>query len=121
MVDGIERVATKGLLTKENYKLWLQEIDLLLSINGVDDYIYEEKIKYIDKRKIKKEDISKHKKVKRRENLYNDIIVTEDMVRADITAKYYLHNSISDDIKVKINFQSISAYQNNESYRKHEH
>jgi len=62
MVDGIERVATKDLLTKENYKLWLQEIDLLLTINGVDDYINEEKIKYIDKSEIIKEDISIFKK-----------------------------------------------------------
>ena len=33
------------------------------------------------------------------------------MVKADIKVKYYLHNSISDDIKVKINFQSLSTYQ----------
>jgi len=62
MVDGIERVATKDLLTKENYKLWLQEIDLLLTINGVDDYINEEKIKYIDKSEIIKKIISIFKK-----------------------------------------------------------
>ena len=58
-------VATKDLLTKENYKLRLQEIDLFLSINWVDDYIYEEKIEFKDKSKIKKkkkkEDISKHR------------------------------------------------------------
>jgi len=47
-------VATKDLLTKENYKLRLQEIDLFLSINWVDDYIYEEKIEFKDKSKIKK-------------------------------------------------------------------
>jgi len=44
MVDGKERVATKDLLTKENYKLWLQEIDLLFiyeCMNGADDYNYE--------------------------------------------------------------------------------
>ena len=29
------------------------------------------------------------------------------MVKADIKVKYYLHNSISDDIKVKINFTHL--------------
>jgi len=54
-------VATKDLLTKENYKLRLQEIDLFLSINWVDDYIYEEKIEFKDKSKIKKK--KKKKKI----------------------------------------------------------
>jgi len=39
------------------------------------------------------------------------------MVKADIKVKYYLHNSISDDIKVKINFQSLSTYQKHKHYK----
>jgi len=33
------------------------------------------------------------------------------MVKTDIKIKYYFHYSISDEIKVKINFQSLSDFQ----------
>jgi len=66
MVGSPEKVETKDLLTKDNYKFWLEEIDLLLSVNGVDDFIYKEKIRSIDKSKIKKENISNYTKVKKK-------------------------------------------------------
>ncbi|KAL6628522.1 hypothetical protein U3516DRAFT_739684 [Neocallimastix sp. 'constans'] len=50
--------------------------------------------------------------IKRREILYYDINVTDDTVKTDIKAKYYLFNNISDDIK---------CLSNNEPYQKHEH
>ncbi|KAG4102079.1 hypothetical protein H8356DRAFT_1421642 [Neocallimastix lanati (nom. inval.)] len=52
-------------------------------------------------RPYKKEDISKYRKIKKKENLYYYISVIKDMVKADIKAKYYLRNSISNDIKLK--------------------
>jgi len=66
MVGSPEKVETKDLLTKDNYKFWLEEIDLLLSVNGVDDFIYKEKIRSIDKNKKKKENISNYTKVKKK-------------------------------------------------------
>jgi len=102
---------TKHLLTSNNYRLWLTDMDLLLVINDVDDYVYEEKVKVIKKNKIAKENLKKYKKVRGCDDLYYEKDVTKEMIKLDSLAKHLINNSISDEIKIKLDFQRSSAYQ----------
>ena len=111
MNNNNQIIATKDLLTRDNYRLWLQEIDLLLTINGVGDYIRKEKIKTVEK--IEASDKTKIDliKVEGKKNFYYTKDVTTEMLVDDAKAKYYLLNSISDNIKIRIDFKSNTAYQ----------
>jgi len=72
-------------------------MNLFLVINDVDEYVYEEKVKTINRLNIKEENINHHIKVRASDNLYyeNNII----------------YNNLSDEMKSKFNFQKSCAYQ----------
>jgi len=49
--------STSNTLTRENYRIWLNEISLLASSNGVREYLHQEKIKTIKKSEISKDEL----------------------------------------------------------------
>jgi len=63
MSEAFLRIATGNILTRENYRIWLKEINLLASPNSVREYLHQEQIKTIHKSQITKEDLKNHIKV----------------------------------------------------------
>jgi len=57
---------TKDLLMANNCRLRSTGLDLLLTIREFDGYVYEKKIKFVEKSKIAKEELKNYIKVERK-------------------------------------------------------
>jgi len=114
-IDLSGAVSTKNMLTANNFKIWEQDITLLLSIHDVEDHIQSDLLETITKEDIAKisgEKVSNYKQVKNSKNLYyKNKDITDDTIKNDKVAKFLLNNSISNDIKIKLNFKECTAYQ----------
>jgi uncharacterized protein YktA (UPF0223 family) len=106
-------VCTKHLLNNNNYRVWLQEMELLLGIHEVDDYVYSEKLPTIKKANQVKTTDTKlvYLPYPHDNDKVYDSSVTKDDIKHDKLAKYLINNSISDEIKVRLDFRKLSAYQ----------
>jgi len=69
MIEEIEDKRTEDLLTANDYRLWLQEIDILVSGKGLEDYLYEQKIELIDEDKMPSHSKELYRKFKERDGL----------------------------------------------------
>ena len=67
------------------------------------------KWKTIQKSQITKEDLKNHIRVIDLDDLYYAKGITNDMVTKYAKAKYYIFNSTSNEMKQKIDFESLSA------------
>jgi len=45
MSEAFSRIATSNILTRENYRIRLKEINLLASTNGVREHLHQEQMK----------------------------------------------------------------------------
>jgi len=102
---------TKILLTSGNYKVWSQQIDLLLSVNGVDEYYHQEKLKKINKDKREKDKESKYIECPFDTTKVYEKDVTSDDINKDKLAKYLLCNSMSEEISSSYDFRRFTAYE----------
>jgi len=92
--------STKVMLTKDNYNIWLPDMEMVLQINGVVEYIDERLLKTIQENEIPENKRSDHiKKVRNSHILYYEEQVTKEMIRKDATAKFLISNSISEEIE----------------------
>ncbi|KAG4088065.1 hypothetical protein H8356DRAFT_1346670 [Neocallimastix lanati (nom. inval.)] len=79
------QVATKTILNRGNFRLRSQEMKLLLNYHRLRKYITKETFKYVKKpntKKLKKE-------------------ISDEQIDSDNETKFYLNNSISEEIKQK--------------------
>jgi len=83
MIKEIEDKRTEDLLTINNYRLWLQEIDILISGKGLEDYLYEQKMELIEEDMIPFQSRKLYRKVKGRDGLRYTFSVTENMIKED--------------------------------------
>jgi len=83
MIKEIEDKRTEDLLTTNNYRLWLQEIDILISGKGLEDYLYEQKMELIEEDMIPFQSRKLYRKVKGRDGLRYTFSVTENMIKED--------------------------------------
>jgi len=116
-------VGTKTLLRGiENYSIWVPDIENVLEMNCLDDYIYEDIIKKVKLVSIPIGDRSKYKRVRGSTRFVYDLNVTDEMLNDEAHAKYILSNSVSDQIKEEINFSAYTCFEIwnilKESYRK---
>lgn len=111
-----EEQGTKDLLDESNFKIWKQEIYLLLKSKGLTDFIYTNKIKKVKSSELSEEDSKPEKK----KNLIPVDGLTETYFEAgtdrkdlekDAKAKRYLMNSINNDLAMNIDFISSTAYE----------
>jgi len=102
--------STKVMLTKDYYNIWLPDMEMILQINGVVEYIDERLLKTIQENEIPKNKRSDHIKVRNSHILYYEEQVTKEMIRKDATAKFLISNSISEEMKAKIDFRRNTAY-----------
>ncbi|OUM63058.1 hypothetical protein PIROE2DRAFT_10467 [Piromyces sp. E2] len=72
-------------MTTEYYQIWSIDMDLILSMKGLDDYIYNEKIKIISKDSTSYS--SKCKKVNGTVGYYYSEGIDDKMIREDYKAK----------------------------------
>ncbi|KAG4093693.1 hypothetical protein H8356DRAFT_1428413 [Neocallimastix lanati (nom. inval.)] len=108
-------VGTKTLLRGiENYSIWVPDIENVLEMNCLDDYIYEDIIKKVKLVSIPIGDRSKYKRVRGSTRFVYDLNVTDEMLMDEAHAKYILSN--------KINFSAYTCFEIwnilKESYRK---
>jgi len=83
---------------------------MVLQINGVVEYIDERLLKTIQENEIPENIRSDHIKVRNSHILYYEEQVTKEMIRRDATAKFLISNSISEEMKAKIDFRRNTAY-----------
>ena len=102
--------STKVMLMKDNYNIWLPDMEMVLQINGVIEYIDKRLLKTLQKDEIPENKRNNHIKVRNTHILYYEEQVTEEMIRKDATAKYLISNSISEEMKTKIDFRRNTAY-----------
>jgi len=108
-ITTINTVVKKKPMTQEYYPVWAQDMDLLLSSNGLDTYIYDENFKIISCQNNDK-NISKYTKIKGTKSHYYNESATDDMIKKDNRTKQYISRNLDDNTKRKINFKTSTAY-----------
>ena len=99
--------STKVMLMKDNYNIQLPDMEMVLKINGVEEYIDERLLKTIPENEIPE---NKRNEVRNTHILYYEEQVTKEMIKKDATAKFLISNSISEEMKAKIDFRRNTAY-----------
>jgi len=108
---GEEDNHTKDLLNKSNFKIWKQQIYLLLKGKNLIDYIYSEKLKKVLEKDLNDDDKNDLQLVDGKTNVYYAKGTKRSTIENDVKAKGYLNNSIENDIAINIDFISSTAFE----------
>jgi len=105
------QVATKTIFNRGNFRLWSKEMKLLLNYHGLKKYITKETFKFVRSYEIPKGEETKYKKVEDPSVYYIKMEITDEQIESDNETKFYFNNSISEEIKQSLNFDTRTAYQ----------
>jgi len=108
-VDAVNNSANKKIVNHKYYPIWATDIHLMLSIYGLEGYIYEERLP-----KIKREDEEYSDECIRvfgAINQYYKKSVNKQMIKNDNKAKWIISNNLDDYNKIKIDFKTKTAYE----------
>jgi len=109
MEDRSFNILSNKKLTVETYPLWASDMDLILTANELDQYIYENNMKKISKNS---ENFESSKGIKiRGTEIYYHKSVTKNMIVGDSKAKRYISMNLENEIKLSIDFKNSSAYE----------
>eukprot|EP00833_Pecoramyces_ruminatium_P004229 jgi/Orpsp1_1/1178261/evm.model.c7180000064607.2 len=103
--------ATKCQLDESNFKLWKQQIYLLLKSHDLIEYIYQEILKKVPGSELTSEQKASAILVDGTIDTYYNVGTKKDQIKKDTKAKNYLMNSISNDIAADIDFVTLTAYE----------
>jgi len=102
---------TKDELTKDNFKVWKQELHLILKRLGLEKYIYQEVLTKIDGSTLGEEEKDNLILVDDTVNTYFKKGTKKDDITKDTKTKEILLNSIGNDLVENIDFISSTAYE----------
>ena len=94
-----------------NFKIWNEELYLLLNQYDLNKYIKEEIIQKIPVSSIKKENINKYTRVEGDKSKVYSLNVDDKKIKNDNLAKTLIMRSICKDYKLKFNFVSSTAFE----------
>jgi len=101
--------STNVVFMKDNYNIWLPDTEMVLQINGVEEYIDERLLKKILENEIPENKRNDHIKVRNTHILHYEKQVTKEMIIKDATSKFLISNSISEEMKTKRDFRRNTA------------
>jgi len=112
-MDEPRSKSTKTILGEGNFnfKVWENELYLLLCEYDLENYIEEEILKKIDITSINKNDLNKHKKVRGDKRKVYSLNTKDKDIKNDIKVKNILMNSVCLELKTSIDFKSNTAYE----------
>ncbi len=102
---------TKDLLNKNNYRLWRQQIRLLLNRIRLNKYINYQILNKIDGSSMSAEQRKKLIQVDDKINTYYEEGTKEDDIINDFKTKEILMNSMENELAVNMDFISSTAYE----------
>ena len=108
-VDAVNNSVNRKIINQKYYPIWASDIHLMLSIYGLESYIYEEKLP-----KIKGDDAEYSEECIRvfgSNNLFYKKNVNKAMIRNDNKTKWIISNNLDDNNKRKIDFKTKTAYE----------
>ncbi len=103
-------IKTKDQLDKSNYKLWRQQIRLLLTRLKLNKYINYQILKKVDGSSITEEQKKSSIPVDDTINIYYSPGTKEEDIVNDAKTKEVLMNSINNDLAMNLDFISSTAY-----------
>jgi len=106
-----ETIHTKDQLDETNFRIWKQELYLLLKRMKLSKYIVEGTIKKVDGSTLNNTTKKNLTKIDDTLNMYYASETTEEDIINDAQTKEILLNSISNDLAVNIYFISSIAYE----------
>ena len=108
-ITTINTITKKRKMDSKYYKVWVSDMDLLLSSRDLDQYIYEESIKIVT---LKDSDTDKsgYTKIRGTSYHYYDKGTTPEQIKGDRRAKNYISLNLDDETKSKINFKTNTAF-----------
>jgi len=102
---------TKDQLTGDNFKVWKQELHLILKRLGLEKYIYQEVLTKVDGSTLGEEEKNNLILVDDTVNTYFKKGTKKDDITKDTKTKEILLNSIGNDLVENIDFISSTAYE----------
>jgi len=108
---GEEDNHTKDLLNESNFKIWKQQIYLLLKRKNLIEYIYSEKLTKVLEKDVSDDDKNDLQLVDGKTNVYYAKGTKRSTIENDVKAKGYLNNNIENDIAINIDFISSTTYE----------
>jgi len=108
MEDKAFNILSNKKLTVETYPLWASDMDLILTANELDQYIYEDNMKKIANNAENFESL-KGMKIRGTDTYYHKSVTTK-MIVGDSKAKRYISMNLENEIKLSIDFKNSSAY-----------
>ncbi len=108
---GSNEKATKDQLNNSNFKIWKQELFLLLMGKGLADHISNDKIRKVSGSNLSDEDKTKLQSVPGTDDMFYSKEVTKDLLCKDARAKEFILNSISNDLAENFDFISATTFE----------
>ncbi|ORX44046.1 hypothetical protein BCR36DRAFT_222741, partial [Piromyces finnis] len=110
-MDNKNFMNTKEELTGANYKIWAEDMKMILKTHKLYQYISSEKLKKIKKSDIKEVDLKNHIQVEENPLMYYSSDVTEDMISEDTRTRLFLSHNINKEVHNKVDFSKNTAFE----------